>query len=62
MRKNDKTMHEYENKIRRVLSFMPYAEIMYVSAETGQRLNKLFDMIDMVHRESDTAYRNRRSE
>ena len=34
--------------VRRVLSFMPYAEIMYVSAETGQRLNKLYDMIDMV--------------
>ena len=39
---------EYENNVRRVLSFMPYAEIMYVSAETGQRLNKLYDMIDMV--------------
>ena len=46
--KNDKTMKEYENEIRRVLSFMPYAEIMYVSAETGQRLPKLYDMIDMV--------------
>ena len=46
--KNDKTMREYENNVRRVLSFMPYAEIMYVSAETGQRLNKLYDMIDMV--------------
>ena len=29
-------MKEYENNVRRVLSFMPYAEIMYVSAETGQ--------------------------
>lgn len=46
--KNDKTMREYENKIRQILSFMPYAEIMYVSAETGQRLPKLYDMIDMV--------------
>ncbi|MCI5868536.1 MAG: ribosome biogenesis GTPase Der [Dorea sp.] len=46
--KNDKTMREYENEVRRVLSFMTYAEIMYVSAETGQRLNKLYDMIDMV--------------
>ena len=46
--KNDKTMREYENKIRQVLSYMPYAEIMYVSAMTGQRLNKLYDMIDMV--------------
>ena len=46
--KNDKTMKEFENEVRRVLSFMPYAEIMYVSAVTGQRLPKLFDMIDMV--------------
>lgn len=46
--KNDKTMREYENKIRQILSFMPYAEIMYVSALTGQRLNKLYERIDMV--------------
>ena len=46
--KNDRTMKEYENDIRHVLSYMPYAEIMYVSALTGQRLNKLYDMIDMV--------------
>lgn len=46
--KNDKTMHEHEHRVRQVLSFMPYAEIMYVSAETGQRLNKLYDQIDMV--------------
>ena len=46
--KNDKTMREYEKEVRRVLSFMPYAEIMYVSAQTGQRLVKLYDMIDMV--------------
>ena len=46
--KNDKTMNEYEKEVHRVLSFMPYAEIMYVSAQTGQRLPKLYDMIDMV--------------
>ena len=46
--KNDKTMREYESKVRQVLSFMPYAEIMYVSAVSGQRLPKLFDKIDMV--------------
>ncbi|MCI8724250.1 MAG: ribosome biogenesis GTPase Der [Ruminococcus sp.] len=46
--KTDKTMREYENQIRQILSFMPYAEIMYVSALTGQRLNKLYDRIDMV--------------
>jgi len=46
--KNDKTVKEYEHQVRLILSFMPYAEIMYVSAKTGQRLVKLFDMIDMV--------------
>ena len=46
--KNDKTMREYESKVRQVLSFMPYAEIMYVSAKSGQRLPKLFEKIDMV--------------
>ena len=46
--KNDRTMREYESQIRQVLSYMPYAEIMYVSAATGQRLNRLYHMIDMV--------------
>ena len=48
MRKMDRTMREYDKQIRQVLSYMPYAEIMYVSAATGQRLVKLYDMIDMV--------------
>ncbi len=46
--KNDKTMREYEGKIRQTLSFMPYAQILFVSALTGQRIFKLFDVIDMV--------------
>lgn len=46
--KNDKTINEHTAKIRQILSFIPYAEIMFVSAETGQRLNKVYDMIDMV--------------
>ncbi len=46
--KNDKTIYEYTNRIRTTLSYMPYAEILFLSALTGQRLPKLFDMIDMV--------------
>ena len=46
--KNDKTMYEFEKDIRQTLSYMPYAEIMYVSAVTGQRLSKLYEMIDVV--------------
>ncbi|MCC8126156.1 MAG: ribosome biogenesis GTPase Der [Clostridiales bacterium] len=46
--KNDKTVYEYEKKIRNVLSFMSYAEIVFISAVTGQRLEKLYSVIDMV--------------
>lgn len=46
--KNDKTIYEHTKRIRDILSFIPYAEIMFVSAETGQRLVKLYDMIDTV--------------
>ncbi len=46
--KDDKTIYRYTERIRQVLSFMPYAEIMFISAKTGQRLHKIFGMIDMV--------------
>ena len=46
--KDDKTIYRYTNDIRQVLSYMPYAEIIFISAETGQRLPKLFETIDMV--------------
>lgn len=46
--KNDKTTLKYEKDIRNILSFMPYAEIIFISAASGQRLNKLFDTIDAV--------------
>ncbi len=46
--KNDKTIYKYTNDIRNTLSFMPYAEIVFISAETGQRLSRLFERIDMV--------------
>ena len=46
--KNDKTVNEYTAKIRNVLSYMPYAEILFISAQTGQRLPRLFEMIETV--------------
>lgn len=46
--KNDKTIYEHTRKIKEILSFLPYAELLFISAETGQRLNKLFDVIDKV--------------
>ena len=42
------TSKEFEDRIRNTLSFMPYAEIVFISALTGQRLPKLYDTIDMV--------------
>ena len=46
--KNDKTIYEFTRKVRETLSFMPYAEILFISAVSGQRLPKLFETIDMV--------------
>ena len=47
--KNNKTVNEFTAKVRQILSFMPYAEIMFISALTGQRLPKLYEMIDVVN-------------
>lgn len=46
--KDDKTIYRQSERIREVLRFMSYAEILFISAKTGQRLHKLFDVIDMV--------------
>ncbi|HEY9574859.1 MAG TPA: ribosome biogenesis GTPase Der [Lachnospiraceae bacterium] len=46
--KNDKTIYKFTNKVRDFLSYMPYAELMFISAATGQRMNKIFDVIEMV--------------
>lgn len=48
VKKDDKTIYRFTEKIRNTLSFMPYAEILFISAETGQRMNKLFETIDIV--------------
>lgn len=46
--KNDKTIYKHTERIREILSFIPYAEILFISALTGQRINKLFDIIELV--------------
>lgn len=46
--KDDKTIYRVTEKVRNTLSFMAYAEILFISAVTGQRLPKLFETIDMV--------------
>ena len=46
--KDNNTVNEFTSKLREKLSYMPYAEIVFLSAKTGQRLGKLFDLIDAV--------------
>ena len=46
--KDDKTIYKFTNDIREKLAYMPYAELIFISAETGQRLPKLFEVIDSV--------------
>ena len=46
--KDNHTVRKFTEDIRDILSFMPYAEMLFISAETGQRLPKLFDTIDAV--------------
>ena len=46
--KDDKTIYRHTEKIRQILSLMPYAEIIFISAKSGQRLNKIFELIDVV--------------
>ena len=46
--KDDKTMYRFRDKIAQTLSFIPYAEILYISAATGQRVSKIFESIEVV--------------
>ena len=46
--KDDKTIYEFTNKIKDTLAFMSYAEIIFVSAKTGQRLNKIYELVDHI--------------
>lgn len=46
--KDDKTIYKHTNRIREVLAYMPYAELVFISAKSGQRLPKLFETIDAV--------------
>lgn len=42
-------MKEYRDKLTNDFSFMSYAPIMFISAKTGQRIDKLYEMISFVH-------------
>lgn len=46
--KNDRTMDSYRKKLMQDFSFMSYAPIIFISAKTGQRLDRLFELIHYV--------------
>ena len=46
--KDDKTMDKMRQDVRRDLSYMTYAPILFISALTGQRVDRLFDLINYV--------------
>jgi len=46
--KDDKTMHQYDKKIREEMGFLHYAPILYTSALTGQRVTKILEIVDFV--------------
>ena len=46
--KTDKTIYEHRDRMKEVLSFIPYAEYLFISAKSGQRVEKLFETIDVV--------------
>ena len=47
--KTDKTMQEFTKKLENDFSFMSYAPFVFISAKTGARVDKLFDLIKIVH-------------
>ena len=52
--KDDKTMDRMREDIRRDLSFMTYAPILFISAQTGQRVDRLFELIQYVNNQAST--------
>lgn len=52
--KNEKTMKTFENQLNIDFSFMSYAPFIFISAKTGQRINKLFELIKNVNKQHST--------
>ncbi len=46
--KDDKTLNQYEKEIREELSFVGYAPTQFISAKTGQRINKIMELVEFV--------------
>ncbi len=52
--KDNSTTNEFTTKIRTALAYMPYAPLLFVSAKTGQRVQKLYEQIVYVHNQACT--------
>ncbi|MDD2234002.1 MAG: ribosome biogenesis GTPase Der [Desulfitobacteriaceae bacterium] len=52
--KDDKTMKKFDRQIREELGFMQYAPTIYISALTGQRVNKIIELVDFVAEQNST--------
>lgn len=52
--KDEKTINKFEKTIREELGFMQYAPTMFISAKTGQRVNKILDLVDFVVEQNST--------
>ena len=46
--KDDKTIYKFKNEIKEKFSFMPYAEVVFISAKTGKRVEELYEKIDLI--------------
>ena len=46
--KNNRTVNEFKKDIAKILPFASYADIIFISALTGQRINRLFESVDKV--------------
>ncbi len=61
--KDSHTIHEYTQKIRHELNFLPYVPLLFISAKNGQRVGKIFPLVHEVdearHRRIPTGELNR---
>ena len=46
--KDDKTIYEFTKKVKEEFSYMPYAELVFISAKTGKRVEELYNKIDLI--------------
>jgi GTPase len=49
--KDDTTFNEFTRRMRQTFSFIPYAPLLFISAQTGQRVNKILDTVAEIYQE-----------